>query len=85
MIRLCRESLYTYLGRSFRHAVFEVIYQTSQSGCWYNKPGHIGTLSTDVSEEDTKVYGEHSAIWGNSNCDRKEVSRWHSRRFYRRQ
>ncbi|WP_261341027.1 hypothetical protein [Candidatus Scalindua japonica] len=27
-----------------------------------NKPGHTGTLLSDVSEEDSKGYGEHSAI-----------------------
>ncbi len=54
MIRLCRESPHTYLGRSFRHAMLQTIYQICQSGYWYNKPGHIGTLSTDVSEEDSK-------------------------------
>ncbi len=75
MIRLCRESPHTYLGRSFWHAMLQSVYQTCQSGYWYNKPGHIGALSTDVSEEDSKVFGEHSTIWGNSNCDRKEVSR----------
>ncbi len=34
--------------------MLQTIYQTYQSGYWYNKPGHIGTLSTDVSEEDSK-------------------------------
>ncbi len=62
--------------------MFETICQTYQSGHWYNKPGHTGTLSSGVSEEDSKGYGEHSAIWGNSNCDRKEVSRGHSRCFF---
>ena len=54
MIRLCRESPHTYLGRSFRHAMLQSIYQIYQSGHWLNKPGHTGTLSTDVSEEDSK-------------------------------
>ncbi len=30
------------------------MYQGYQSGYWYNKPGHIGALSTDVSKEDSK-------------------------------
>ena len=54
MIRLCRESPHTYLGRSFRHAMLPSICQIYQSGNWQNKPGHTGTLSTDVSEEDSK-------------------------------
>ena len=62
MIRLCRESPHTYLGRSFRHTMLQTIYLTYQSGYWYNKPGHTGMLSSDVSEEDSKGYGEHSAI-----------------------
>ncbi|KKK58202.1 hypothetical protein LCGC14_3046800, partial [marine sediment metagenome] len=45
---------HTYLGRSFRHAMLQSIYQIYQSGHWLNKPGHTGTLSTDVSEEDSK-------------------------------
>lgn len=54
MIRLCRESPHTYLGRSFRHAMLPSICQSCQSGYWHNKPGHIGMLSADVSEEDSK-------------------------------
>ncbi len=53
--------------------MFEAIYQGYQSGYWYNMSGHIGTLSTDVSKEDSNGYSEHSTILGNSNCDRKEA------------
>jgi len=34
--------------------MLQSIYQGYQSGYWYNKPGHTGMLSTDVSEGDSK-------------------------------
>jgi hypothetical protein len=83
MARLCRESPHTYPGRSFRHAMLQSIYQIYQSGHWENKPGHTGTLSTDVSEEDSKGMANIAQFGATPICDRKEVSRRHSRRFYR--